>query len=91
MAQWVKVLGAKPGDLSSNSGIHLIGGESIVLKGVLRPPHTAPKHTSHTHKQVSETGPLHGGLAGLELTEILPVGWGREGLKACTTTLGLTF
>lgn len=39
MAQWVKALDAKPDDLSSVPGIHIIEGENQLLEVVLWLPH----------------------------------------------------
>lgn len=81
MAQRVKVIAAKPGDLSLVPGVHLVGGENLLPQGDLRPLHTTYKHTLHGEqaqpKKVAGTGPLHGGLAGLGLTEIR-LGAGRD-------------
>lgn len=55
MTQMIKVLTAKPGDLSSVLGMHRMKGENLLLKIVLSPPHvwgdmSVLLHTKQTNK-----------------------------------------
>lgn len=57
MTQLIKVLEAKPGDLSSVLGMHRMKGENLLLKTVLSPPHvwgdmSVLLHTKQTNKQM---------------------------------------
>lgn len=53
MAQWVKVLASKPGDLSSIPKTHVMGGENQLTKVVLQPPHTFPGTCAPTYIHAS--------------------------------------
>lgn len=48
MAEWVKVLGAKPNDLSSIPGLYMVGGEDLVA------PHSRPGMWVLFHLQISK-------------------------------------